>query len=305
MNDATVTFSRLRPRLLSIAYRMLGSLAEAEEVVQDVWLKWHAADPLNVDNAEAWLVSVTTRTSIDRLRSAKVEREHYPGLWLPEPLLTDPPATPEDVLEQAGQISLALLMILERLSPEARSAFLLHEVFDADYAEIAHMLGKSEAACRQLVRRAKLQLQGGRPRRAVTPDAHRRLVADFARAMTQGDLSSLRSMLTDDAEMVTDGGGKQPSFPRPMHGAARIAQFFYAVQRRHGTRLRVDLVSINGQCGVLRFIDGQLESAQSYETDGDRICSVLIQRNPDKLARIAAVYRHATGRHKRGPSSDL
>jgi RNA polymerase sigma-70 factor (TIGR02957 family) len=261
MDNATKTFSRLRPRLLSIAYRMLGSLAEAEEVVQDVWLRWHEADRGSIDSPEAWLVSVVTRMSIDRLRTAKVERESYPGLWLPEPLLTEPPATPEETLEQADQISLALLLILERLGPEARGAFLLHEVFDAKYAEIAHMIGKSEAACRQLVLRARRQLQARRPRRVVTADVHRRLVSSFAKAMTHGDLSALRSMLAEDAEMASDGGGKELSFPRPLIGAARIAQLFYATQRRYGRRLRIDLVGLNGQQGLLRFVGGRLESA--------------------------------------------
>src|ERR1700742_2010280 len=158
MDDGTREFDRLRPRLQGIAYRMLGSVAEAEDIVQDVWLRWHAAAREAIENAEAWLVAVTTRISIDRLRAAKIQREHYAGIWLPEPQLTDAPVTPEEAAARTDDLSVAFLMLLERLTPEARAAFLLREVFDADYAEVADILGKTEAACRQLVSRAKTQL---------------------------------------------------------------------------------------------------------------------------------------------------
>ena len=163
MDAATLAFDRHRPRLQGIAYRMLGSVAEAEEVVQDAWLRWHETATEALDSTEAWLVTVVTRLSIDRLRAAKVQREHYSGHWMPEPMLTESPATPEQMLERADDVSVAFLTVLERLAPEARAAFLLREVFDTDYDEIARMLGKSEAACRQLVHRAKTQVQEGRP----------------------------------------------------------------------------------------------------------------------------------------------
>ena len=163
MDDATHTFQSQRRRLQGIAYRMLGSIAEAEEVVQDAWLRWHDADRSAIANAEAWLVTTTTRMAIDRLRSAKVQREHYVGFWLPEPRLDQTPPSPEQVLERAEDLSVAFLTLLERLTPEARAAFLMREVFDADYDEVARTIGKSEAACRQLVSRAKAQLREARP----------------------------------------------------------------------------------------------------------------------------------------------
>ncbi|MDR7305821.1 RNA polymerase sigma factor (sigma-70 family) [Rhodoferax saidenbachensis] len=147
MEDTQHTFTRLRPRLKGIAYRMLGSTAEAEEVVQDAWLRWHEAAPATVDNAEAWLVTVTTRIAIDRLRAAKVEREHYVGTWLPEPLLSEPPATPEQMLERADDVSMAFLSLLERLAPEARAAYLMREVFEAGYDEVAHMWCRAKPIC--------------------------------------------------------------------------------------------------------------------------------------------------------------
>ncbi|MGY4827561.1 RNA polymerase sigma-70 factor [Sphaerotilaceae bacterium SBD11-9] len=286
--DPTESFGRLRPRLQGIAYRMLGSVAEAEEVVQDAWLRWHEAQADPPANGEAWLVTVTTRLSIDRLRAAKLQREHYAGIWLPEPLLTDSPDSPETVLERADQVSVAFLMLLERLSPEARAAFLLHEVLDVDYPEVARMIGKAEAACRQLVSRAKKQLADERPRYEVSPATHHRLLSGFARAMTGGDFATLRAMLADSAELIGDGGGKLPSFPKPLVGGQRIAQLFFAAHLRLRDSVRIQLVRLNGEWGLLRFINGALESAQTYQTDGERIVRIQVQRNPDKLMRIAA-----------------
>jgi RNA polymerase sigma-70 factor (ECF subfamily) len=272
---------------------MLGSVAEAEDVVQDVWLRWHATARDAIDNAEAWLVAVTTRMSIDRLRAAKIQREHYAGIWLPEPEMTDFPVTPEGAVERSDDVSIAFLMLLERLTPEARAAFLLREVFDADYDEVAQAIGKTEVACRQLVSRAKAQLRDERPRRVVPRETHRRLLQTFAHALERGDFPSINSLLAEDAMLIGDGGGKVPSLPRPMAGGRRIAQLFYASSLRFGSKLSVKLVVLNGQWALLRFIEGKLESASSFETDGVRIIHIHVQRNPDKLARIAAA--HADG----------
>ena len=287
MNDTTDSFNRLRPRLQGIAYRMLGSSAEAEDVVQDAWLRWHEADQQRVDNTEAWLVSVTTRIAIDRLRSAKVQREHYVGTWLPEPLLCDSPVSPEQSLERVDDVSVAFLALLERLAPEARAAYLLREVFDADYGEVAEALGKTEPACRQLVHRAKTQLQDERPRYTVARETQLRLLRGFADAAVRGEFAALKSMLADDAQLIGDGGGIVPSFGVPLVGAQRIAQLYLATQLRYPGAVRFEVVVLNGQWGLLRFIDGALESAQSLETDGERIVRIHAQRNPDKLARIA------------------
>jgi RNA polymerase sigma-70 factor (ECF subfamily) len=290
MDDATRIFDKLRPRLQGIAYRMLASVAEAEDIVQDAWLRWHGADRGGIENAEAWLVSVTTRLSIDRLRAAKVQREHYAGIWLPEPYIAESPVTPEEVKERADDVSVAFLILLERLTPEARAAFLLREVFDADYDEVASAIGKSEAACRQLVSRAKTQLRDERPRFAVSRESHLRLLQVFAQALERGDFAAINGMLAEDAQLVGDGGGRVPSFPKPMVGGRRIAQLFYAASRRFGSELRIELALLNGQWALLRFIEGTLESAQTYETDGERIVRIQVQRNPEKLVRLAAAF---------------
>ena len=287
MDDATLTFDSHRRRLQGIAYRMLGSVAEAEEVVQDAWLRWHEADKAGFDSAEAWLVTVVTRLSIARLRAAKVQREHYIGAWMPEPTLTESPDTPEESLERADNISVAFLAVLERLAPEARAAFLMREVFDADYEEVARTLGKSEAACRQLVHRAKAQVLEARPRYQVSRETHQRLLRAFADAAARGSMQDLKALMAEDVELIGDGGGKVQSFSKILRGSQRLAQLYFALWRRMGAAVRMELAEINGEPGLLRFVDGQLESAQTFEIEGERIVRIRAQRNPDKLARIA------------------
>ncbi len=295
MDDPTLTFDSHRRRLQGIAYRMLGSVAEAEEVVQDAWLRWHEADKASFDSAEAWLVTVVTRLSIDRLRSAKVQRAHYIGPWMPEPTLTGSPDTPEEVLERADNISVAFLAVLERLAPEARAAFLMREVFDADYDEIAQTLGKSEAACRQLVHRAKVQVQEARPRFQVSRDTHQRLLRAFADAAARGSMQDLKALMAEDVELIGDGGGKVQTFSKILRGSQRLAQLYYSLWRRMGTGVRMELVELNGEPGMLRFLDGELESAQTFEIEGERIVRIRAQRNPDKLARIAQLFAAQRG----------
>ena len=234
MDDPTLTFDSHRRRLQGIAYRMLGSVAEAEEVVQDAWLRWHEADKASFDSAEAWLVTVVTRLSIDRLRAAKVQREHYIGAWMPEPTLTESPDTPEESLERADNISVAFLAVLECLAPEARAAFLMREVFDTDYDEVARTLGKSEAACRQLVHRAKAQVLEARPRYQVSRETHQRLLRTFADAAARGSLQDLKALMAEDVELIGDGGGKVQSFSKVLRGSQRLAQLYFALWRRLG-----------------------------------------------------------------------
>jgi RNA polymerase sigma-70 factor, ECF subfamily len=280
-------FAAARPRLFAIAYRMLGTRADAEDLVQDAWLRWHQQPaPEALQSAEAWLVTVTTRLAIDRLRAAKTEREAYTGWWLPEPLVQLDHRTPEALVEQAGELSLALLWVLERLAPEERAAYLLREVFDHDYADIAAALDKTEAACRQMVHRAATRVQQERPRFAVTPDAHRRVIEQFVAAAKSGERDAIKAMLADEVQLIGDGGGKVPALSGRFFDADRIANLYWALSRR--TELRVDhrIVLLNGEPGLLRYVDGQLESAQAIVTDGERIVAIYAVRNPDKLAGL-------------------
>jgi len=279
-------FAALRPRLFAIAYRMLGTRADAEDVLQDAWLRWHHADQAALQSAEAWLVTVVTRLAIDRLRAAKTEREAYVGWWLPEPLVELDERTPEAAAELAGELSVALLWVLERLSPEERAAFLLRQVFDHDYGEIATLLDKSEAACRQMVHRASERLQQERPRFDVPKAAHRRLVERFMHAARSGEREAIKALLADNVQIVGDGGGKVPSFMKILWGAHRIANLYWALWRKNPGQVVYRMAQVNGEPGLLRYVDGRLESAQAFVTDGERIVAIYAVRNPDKLAGI-------------------
>src|SRR6188768_24097 len=214
-------FTSLRPRLFGIAYRMLGVRADAEDVVQDAWLRWRAADHSALQSAEAWLVTVVTRLAIDRLRAAKTEREAYVGTWLPEPVVELDERTPESIAERAGEVSLAFLHLLERLAPEERAAYLLRQAFDYDYGEIAAMLGKTEPAIRQSVHRATERLRLDRPRFDVPRETHQRLLQRFVAAASSGDRAAIRELLDDGAVAFGDGGGKVASVPGGMRGGDR------------------------------------------------------------------------------------
>lgn len=279
-------FAALRPRLFSIAYRMLGMRADAEDVLQDAWLRWHRADHAALQSAEAWLVTVVTRLAIDRLRAAKAERETYVGWWLPEPLVELDERTPEAAAELAGELSVAFLWVLERLSPEERAAFLLRQVFDHDYAEIATLLGKNEAACRQMVHRASERVQQERPRFDVSKDDHRRLLEKFMQAARSGEHEAIKALLADDVQLIGDGGGKVPSFLEVLRGADRIATLYRDVSSQFADQIVYRIAQINGEPGLLRYIGGRLESAQTFVTDGERIVAIYAVRNPDKLAGI-------------------
>lgn len=280
-------FTALRPRLFSIAYRMLGTRADADDVVQDAWLRWHGSARSQLESSEAWLVTITTRLAIDRLRSRKTEREAYIGWWLPEPLVELDERTPETVAELASDVSVALMWLLERLSPEERAAFLMRQVFDQDYSEIATMLNKSEAACRQMVHRAQGRVQLEQPRYEVPKSQHRDLLGKFMQAASSGDRAAMKAMLSDHVQLVSDGGGKVSSFGRILQGAGRIAGLYWAMEHAHPSRVRYRLAHINGEPGLLRYVDGVVESAQSFIIDNDRIVAVFLIRNPDKLASIA------------------
>lgn len=284
--DDDSLFAALRPRLFSIAYRMLGVRADAEDLVQDAWLRWHASDREQVRSAEAWLVTTVTRLAIDRLRSSKADREAYIGWWLPEPLVELDENTPERALELAGDVSVAFMWVLERLSPDERAAFLMRQVFDSDYADIARALEKSETACRQLVHRAQARIQQERPRFRVSVDAHRALLASFMQAAGTGDLAAMRSMMSDEVQLVSDGGGKVRSFMRVLRGAGRVAGVFWSVEHSAPGQVVYRPALVNGEPGLLRYVAGRIESAQSFIIDEGKIVAVFVVRNPDKLLGV-------------------
>lgn len=287
MDTGDQEFLGLRPRMFGLAYRMLGSRADAEDVLQDAWLRWQGAERREVRSPEAWLTTVVTRLSIDRLREAKKERESYTGPWLPEPLVEES-QVPERSAELASDVSLAFLMVLERLAPEERAVFLLREVFDMDYPQLARMLGKNQDTCRQMLHRAKQRVQAERPRFQVNPEAHRRLLDRFIVATGSGDREQLLALFADDVRMTGDGGGKVTAALRVLEGAERVARFYGALSRHITGRVSYRHADINGEPGLLLLLDGKLAAAISVVTDGTRILDIYSVRNPDKLRHIAA-----------------
>ncbi|MCL7713795.1 RNA polymerase sigma factor SigJ [Stenotrophomonas mori] len=284
--DMTATFEHHRPRLLALAYRLLGSRADAEDVVQDAWLRWAAAETDAIQDPEAWLVTATTRLGLDRLRAAARQRLDYVGPWLPEPLhiAADLPPVPgpAQVHALAEDLSLAFLALLEQLGPDERAAFLLREVFDHDYAAIAGLLGHSPANCRQLVHRARQRLQAGRPRFAADSGQHRRLLARFMEATQNGDGAAIQALLHANAQLLSDGGGVATAARRPLHGAERIGRLFWAIARRGGVHPS-RLGSVNGEPAILRFEGDRLRSITTIVVDGERIARIYSVLNPAKL----------------------
>jgi RNA polymerase sigma-70 factor, ECF subfamily len=290
--DTAGAFERHRPRLFGIAYRMLGSVADAEDVLQDVYLRWHRVDEAAVRNPEAWLVAVTTRLAIDWLRRASIERERYVGDWLPEPVATGAPVAAgqraDHRAELASDLSMAFLVLLERLSPEERAALLLHDVFGAPYSELADVLEKSEVACRQLVHRARTRVRDdGRRRNPVAIEAKERLVQRFVDRLAAGDEPALLALVAPEAPWISDGGGKVPA-ARKLRGAGRIVRFLLRLERKAPWATR-RIVWINGEPAIATYVGGRLFSTVSLETDGERVLAFYAVLNPDKLARVAAV----------------
>ncbi|MES3029292.1 MAG: sigma-70 family RNA polymerase sigma factor [Pseudomonadota bacterium] len=282
-------FEAQRPRLTRLAYRMLGSVSEAEDVVQDTWLRWTRTQDEVLDPA-GWLVRVTSRICIDRMRSAKAQREAYRGPWLPEPLIEELNVDP---VERAEDVSVAFLLALERLSPLERAVFLLHDVFDEDYGSVAETLGRNEAAVRQLAARARAHVRDNRPRFSVSQEDAAKLAAAFMMAASQGDMAALSSVLAQDAMMVTDGGGKRKASLRPLIGREDIIRLLEGIAWRAGGDeeawpLSFRAVRINGYPGiVMERDDGPMTVAFQPGEDG-KLAAIYMVRNPDKLGHVSA-----------------
>ncbi len=291
MTDLLEAFDAHRRLLFTVAYQMLGSVADAEDVVQDAWLRWSAADRSDVAEPRAYLVRVTTRLALDRLGSARSRRETYVGPWLPEPLLTgtEPrPADPADEAELGESVSLALLVVLETLSPLERAVFVLFEVFGVPAAEVATVLGRSESAVRQLAHRAREHVAARRPRFDTDRAAQREVTERFLAAAVGGDIEALLAVLAPGAVLVTDGGGRAKAALRPIVGAEKVARFLAAVGPEGAATpgLWMELAEVNGEPGVVAWTaDGPLMATTLVVADG-RVDQVLVFRNPDKLAGL-------------------
>ncbi|ATQ41580.1 sigma-70 family RNA polymerase sigma factor [Caulobacter mirabilis] len=286
MNTRSIDlFERERARLQRLAYRMLGSVSEAEDVVQDAWLRWDRAGEA-AENPQAWLMQTVTRLCLDRLKSARARRETYVGPWLPEPLIEE---MPEDPVERAEDVSVAFLLALERLSPLERAVFLLHDVFDQDYADIARQLGRGEPAVRQLAARARGHVKDGRPRFTVSQEKTMQLAAAFMAAAVGNDTAQLSSLLAEDAVLISDGGGKRPAALRPMVGRDDVMGLISGIINTHGAFARplaMRPALINGVPGVVMELEDGVQTMAFEAGDDGRLAAIYIMRNPDKLGHV-------------------
>jgi len=300
MSEPASSFEPFRRRLRGLAYRMLGSVADAEDAVQETYLRWHGADRDKVLDPRAFLMTTTARICLDMLTSARARREEYVGPWLPEPVLDTDALAPDRRTELTEDLSIALLLTLDRLSALERAAFLLHDVFDFSFSEVAAALDRSEAACRQLASRARTHVRAARPRGAAAPLAHTgqvdpkhaQLMSAFAAATQSGDLTSLTQMLAGDVRIVTDGGGKVRSALEVIEGADRAARFLVEVTRkRPGAWWRDDFTvhfaMINGLPGVVVDAPEGTVQTTAFEIEGDVVRALYVVRNPDKLRHLA------------------
>jgi RNA polymerase sigma-70 factor, ECF subfamily len=287
---ATGEFEELRPLLFSIAYRILGSAAEAEDAVQETWLRYEAS-PATPASVRSFLAAAVTRISIDVLRSARVRREAYVGPWFPEPLLTDPYEDPERSAELADSLSMAALLLLERLSPLERAVFVLREVFGFSFGEVAPAVGRSEAACRQLAVRARRHVDAGRPRFEAGRRAREELAGRFFDAFREGDVNGLRELLAADVQLVGDSGGKAPQLARAVTGAENVARVLAAFAPLvAGVGVVVEPHGVNGQPGaILRDRDGKVLSTWALDVLDGQIQAIRTVSNPDKLGHVGLV----------------
>jgi len=291
MNDSFLTFENHRQRLLGVAYRMLGSRAEAEDIVQEAYLRWHGVAAADVRSPEGWLVTTVTRLCIDHLRLARTSRETYVGPWLPEPLVEEASSSVDAKAELASNLSIAFLVVLERLTPEERAAFLLREVFESDYSEIAQVLGKSEVACRQIASRARRRVHEQKPQVEVSDVARKALLDRLVQAIMTHDKNALLSLFAAETSWTSDGGGKAKAARRIIRGRDRVARFVLAVLGRHTDQFVFTPVRINGEAGLAIEADGKVFSVISIRTDGTRILDVFTVLNPDKLPRQLKIER--------------
>jgi RNA polymerase sigma-70 factor, ECF subfamily len=288
--DRGALFNAHRSRLYGIAYRMLGSRADAEDMVQEAYLRWHRADAERIQVPQAWLVTAITRLCIDRLRAARTEREAYVGPWLPEPIMGGGIAPPADAQsELASDLSVAFLVILERLAPEERAAFLLHEVFDSAYADIAGILGKNETTCRQIVHRARQRVHQDRPRFKVSEGARSRLLERFVEALRTENQAALLSLFAADATWTADGGGKAKAARKIVRSGDLVARFARGIWRRYAKDMTYRLTGVNGEAGLVAFDQRGPAWVLTIETDGVRILAAYALVNPDKLRGIPSL----------------
>jgi len=290
MTEAHVpdTFEDARPRLLGLAYRMLGVYAEAEDAVQDAWLRWQAADRTAIERPDAWLTTVTTRLALDRLKAGARRREDYVGPWLPEPLVVE--RGPEEAAELSDSLTLGFLTMLDRLNPIERAVLLLADVFAVPFADVATTVDRSEVACRQIASRARRRLRdGSATRHRVGADPSERAVVDrFLFALASGDIEETLALLAPDVVCISDGGPNKRAARRPIVGGDRVGRFLLNLARRNLPGAAAEPLTVNGDPGIIVTIAGAIDFVAAFEVEAGRVAAIWLVRNPEKLEHVAA-----------------
>jgi RNA polymerase sigma-70 factor, ECF subfamily len=281
--DQVEVFNQYRPLLFAIAYRMLGSAMDAEDMVQETFLRWQQRQEAEIKSPKAYLTTIITRLCLDYLDLARVKRETYVGQWLPEPLLSEPAVDVTDEVALADSLSMAFLVLLENLSPAERAVYLLHEVFDYGYGEIARIVDKSEANCRQMVHRARQHITARRPRYDPSPEQQERLTVEFMQLCTTGDMQGLMALLTEDIVLQSDGGGKVQAARRPIYGPKPVATLLVSFLRKAPVGISLRPARINGQPGFIIYLDKQPLGAVILDIRGNQIQGIYAVVNPEKL----------------------
>lgn len=291
--NSTEVFDRNRPLLFSISYRMLGSVMEAEDVVQEAYVRWQGTEDEEVRSPSAYLSTVVTRLCIDRLRSAQARREQYVGPWLPEPLLEEQSLGTADLdADLDDSLSMAFLVLLESLTPVERAVFLLREVFGYEYAEVASLVGKSEANCRQISRRARQSVAARRPRFESSPEQEERLTEGFLHASLEGDMKALLELLSEDVTLYSDGGGKTRAALNPIYGANKVARFLAGILGKIPPDFAVRKARVNGRPGFVSYLgDGSPQSVVTFDVLEGRVKTIRLVVNPEKLENVPSLER--------------
>lgn len=287
MNKSTEIFESYRPSLFRLAYGMLGRVAPAEDAVQEAFLRWQKQDIGQINSPQAFLSTIVSRLCLDEIKSARNQREKYIGPNLPEPFLAEESETPEEKMELAESLSMALLVVLEQLDPIQRAVFILREVFDYDYASVAEIINKSKSHCRKIAQRARESVQEKKPRFEKNTKEQQELVTAFINAMQDGELAEMENMLAEEVILYSDGGGKVSAARKPVAGSAKVAKFLTSLQKRVTQFFRIEFADINGEPGLLAYLDEQLNNVWSFHIENNKIQSIYVVLNPDKLKHVA------------------
>jgi len=286
MDKSTRVFEQLRSRLFRLAYGMLGSRADAEDIIQEAFLKWSRVDHDQVKSDWAYLSTIVSRLCLDELRSARKSREEYVGPWLPEPFVETYDHTPQHHAERSEDLSMALMVVMESLTPVQRAVFVLHDIFGFDFGEISELIGKNESNCRKIAQRARSYIESQRTGEMPNEQGQEKFLSSFIKAVEQGEVGQLKNLLAEDAILYSDGGGRVTAARKPIHGNDKISRFLVSIAQMASGRRELEIKFINGRLGLLARLDGELNSVWSFNMDGTQIRNVYIVLNPEKLTDI-------------------